>query len=912
MRIASGVAVSLFVAVSAAQQTVFSVQAPPQQPLAMLRSDSGFVAEGAQAWFLGAMEDAGRMDLYVTDGTRAGTRLVQPPEHSANLNGRVLGRIGGSFLVADWNHTVLTDGSRSGTIEIGGGFSLYDVLGRTHDRLILHTTIGVLALAPSGSYDLLYPSGAEAIGSTDAWLFLRCGADVVMTDGSVRGTRVLLSGVQVACLAHGKLWCIVGSGGLAAALRVFDLSTGQLGPALLNLPLPLVRSMAPTPAGIVFSASLASAARLDLWASDGTTMGTHQVGAAFDNVVSMHAWRDRALLFAHDPSNDVQPWVTDGTPGGTYMLANANPATVIAGVFADTPAGTYFSEWTPHQGARVLFTDGTAAGTRRLGQFAGRISVFSPVGSRLVCCGDWQGGAVLVADAMSGVAEPALPPWRRAGWGSLAVTGSSVFGGLAFQAFGNDGVNSFYGVNYCEGAAGGCVRVAARGQHSPFGNHLLPTLGDRVILASADDAGVCWGWWDAGNHSTGTVARRTTSPRPLAAAVHDDRLYWVDDELVISDGKGIVRTVAFPPGFRPYGARIVVTDTHAFVEDYDVWALEFATARWSWVAAGRLLPEPMGRWGLIQHYTDVVAVDGRANRTLGTSWLPPTVFRWRGAGWATCDGGIVTIDEADQVHHVSLALYPDGGLAELDDFLYFVGGDPAHGRQLWRHDGTQAVRITDLHPDAPSGVLRLAVCGNRLFLAADDGIHGLEPWISDGTAAGTRLLMDLAPGLSSSDPSFVATSGGLAYFVADVPGATSLLAVPLVQFGAASSERIGEGCAGSEGIPRLGVSSPPRLGDARFELELASAPADAPALVALDTDAVVVPILDCRLRCAGGLGMTFVSTSDAGSARWPLPLPLAPQFLGMRFCAQAAVADSALSGRAFALTPAIGCTVGAP
>jgi ELWxxDGT repeat protein len=35
--------------------------------------------------------------------------------------------------------------------------------------------------------------------------------------------------------------------------------------------------------------------------------------------------------------------------------------------------------------------------------------------------------------------------------------------------------------------------------------------------------------------------------------------------------------------------------------------------------------------------------------------------------------------------------------------------------------------------------MSLPVCGagNRLFLAATDGVSGLEPWISDGTAAGT-------------------------------------------------------------------------------------------------------------------------------------------------------------------------------
>jgi ELWxxDGT repeat protein len=38
----------------------------------------------------------------------------------------------------------------------------------------------------------------------------------------------------------------------------------------------------------------------------------------------------------------------------------------------------------------------------------------------------------------------------------------------------------------------------------------------------------------------------------------------------------------------------------------------------------------------------------------------------------------------------------------------------------------------------------------KFFIAADDGTHGYEPWITDGTAAGTKLLKDIYPGTGSS------------------------------------------------------------------------------------------------------------------------------------------------------------------
>jgi ELWxxDGT repeat protein len=46
-------------------------------------------------------------------------------------------------------------------------------------------------------------------------------------------------------------------------------------------------------------------------------------------------------------------------------------------------------------------------------------------------------------------------------------------------------------------------------------------------------------------------------------------------------------------------------------------------------------------------------------------------------------------------------------------------------------------------------------------------VHGPELWSSDGTAAGTRLEIDLAAGATGSSPTDLTLAGDRLFFVAD-------------------------------------------------------------------------------------------------------------------------------------------------
>ncbi|MEJ0043672.1 MAG: ELWxxDGT repeat protein [Rhizomicrobium sp.] len=63
------------------------------------------------------------------------------------------------------------------------------------------------------------------------------------------------------------------------------------------------------------------------------------------------------------------------------------------------------------------------------------------------------------------------------------------------------------------------------------------------------------------------------------------------------------------------------------------------------------------------------------------------------------------------------------------------------------------------------------VQGAKLFFTADDGSHGNELWVSDGTAAGTHMVVDLDPGRESS----VGSESAAHFFARDTP---QLVAAP--------------------------------------------------------------------------------------------------------------------------------------
>lgn len=96
------------------------------------------------------------------------------------------------------------------------------------------------------------------------------------------------------------------------------------------------------------------------------------------------------------------------------------------------------------------------------------------------------------------------------------------------------------------------------------------------------------------------------------------------------------------------------------------------------------------------------------------------------------------------------------------------------GFELWVTDGTppgtERIRTFERLPNDPFPYPEnLSSDGRRVFFAASDGVHGREIWESDGTPEGTRMVLDLAPGGYSAIPApgYALPANGYLFFAAD-------------------------------------------------------------------------------------------------------------------------------------------------
>jgi len=149
------------------------------------------------------------------------------------------------------------------------------------------------------------------------------------------------------------------------------------------------------------------------------------------------------------------------------------------------------------------------------------------------------------------------------------------------------------------------------------------------------------------------------------------------------------------------------------------------------------------------------------------------------AFFATASGPspAATIEMLKDINPSGYSTIANIGPTTWNGAVYFPADDGVHGVELWRTDGTAAgtVMVKDINPSGDMlpftmawtvGAPRFEAYNGSLYFSADDGVHGLELWRTDGTAAGTVMVRDINPS-GASRPREMKVMAGTLFFIAD-------------------------------------------------------------------------------------------------------------------------------------------------
>lgn len=233
--------------------------------------------------------------------------------------------------------------------------------------------------------------------------------------------------------------------------------------------------------------------------------------------------------------------------------------------------------------------------------------------------------------------------------------------------------------------------------------------------------------------------------------------------------------------------------------------------------------------------------------------------------------------------------------------LFFVTDDlTGLGSELWITNGTLASThlVLDIGPGQisgpQSGMLASVLGGSQLLFGATDLVHGLQLWISDGTATGTRRVSGIGgPGQGfGSLGQFFATGTRVFFAAADGINGVEPWYYDPTTAGVAFALRYGRPCNGTHGAPAIGAQGLPTLGNAGFAITLQNALANSFALQVVSFTSSSISLGGCRQNV--GFPMVTGSsgfTDAAGAFAAPFPIPSDPSYLGLNFFFQWGIAD---------------------
>jgi ELWxxDGT repeat protein len=549
---------------------------------------------------------------------------------------------------------------------------------------------------------------------------------------------------------------------------------------------------------------------VSLWSTSGHRSGAQPLqgcpgGCPIVAPLPLAVLGTRAVLVGLSHGAPAELWVTDGSGPGTRRLRSARG---FSGLTA-AGEGALFLERN-QEGLFVGATDSTPAGT------AGRLAAADPARENLapaVAALDGRvlfpaldpGGGALWAVRPGGTAaeEVFLPPPHTAQPGPyltpLTLIGRAGGRALAFSCdtglFSTDSWQSahlvdkddlYYGCDEIAAASAGDGAVVVMTQDSvdlgffsnvwgtdgsragtfPIGgptSYLLNVIGpvalaDRAVFIAQSRFGNQL--WHSDGSSAGTGAELELPPDAgwSGMAVVEPRsvCFFAGKPPQLWCGDGTAR------GTRTVGSAL--TDPRLQGIDGGIAALAGQVYFCNGGTPASLFA--LDDHGLAEIPLDEMGIELCSGITAaaGRIWLSTQVVGSTGAGspW-------LSVSDGTPAGTLRLAELPGSvsGLTAIGGAMLFVVDRDDNHHELWRSDGTASGTrpLLELAPYRAGS--NPVAAGGRLWFAGIDREHGVELWSTDGTAAGTRLETDLAPGPAWSTPQSLLAVGNKLYFLAD-------------------------------------------------------------------------------------------------------------------------------------------------
>jgi ELWxxDGT repeat protein len=349
------------------------------------------VAFKGKVWF-GASSGGFDDYLWCSDGTEAGTqqmstgRLSFSPRHvAAGANYLYYAALNASGTTALWR----TDGTAAGTVQVADVIGTYSIQSSLEEMAVMGDDL-YMSLNGPGTAQLWKSDGTQA-GTV---LVKNIGLTPGNFNGDIQNLTVVGNKLYFAGDKNYNAWFTpwVSDGTTAGTVELAVPNTfGSSRPEWFF----------PFKNKVYFAATNEVPAR-SLWATDGTPAGTKQVKqvgiAEFSGYPVDMAADANYLYFAGKTStNGTELWRTDGTEANTLLVKDLDP-----GSFSSSPANLtfangklYFQANVGGNGAELCLSDGSATGTKQVtdfyptgtsnGSFARGIR---PLGNTLVFIGD--------------------------------------------------------------------------------------------------------------------------------------------------------------------------------------------------------------------------------------------------------------------------------------------------------------------------------------------------------------------------------------------------------------------------------------------------------------------------------------------------------------------------------------------